>query len=41
MKKIVCELKSPVNLISYHSTSKGLIGECGLRGGYMELHNIE
>ena len=24
-------------LISYHSTSKGLIGECGERGGYMEF----
>ena len=24
-------------LVSFHSTSKGLIGECGLRGGYMEL----
>ena len=28
-------------LISYHSTSKGLMGECGLRGGYMELENID
>ena len=24
-------------LISFHSTSKGLIGECGERGGYMEF----
>jgi len=24
-------------LASFHSTSKGLIGECGRRGGYMEL----
>lgn len=24
-------------LISFHSTSKGLIGECGERGGYMEM----
>ncbi len=24
-------------LVSFHSTSKGLIGECGRRGGYMEL----
>eukprot|EP00536_Pseudo-nitzschia_multiseries_P012637 jgi/Psemu1/209304/e_gw1.494.19.1 len=29
-----------LQLISFHSTSKGLIGECGRRGGYMELHNI-
>eukprot|EP00419_Tripos_fusus_P004821 CAMPEP_0172684788 /NCGR_PEP_ID=MMETSP1074-20121228/19801_1 /TAXON_ID=2916 /ORGANISM="Ceratium fusus, Strain PA161109" /LENGTH=532 /DNA_ID=CAMNT_0013503851 /DNA_START=68 /DNA_END=1666 /DNA_ORIENTATION=+ len=24
-------------LVSFHSTSKGLLGECGQRGGYMEL----
>jgi alanine transaminase len=24
-------------LISFHSTSKGILGECGQRGGYMEL----
>ena len=24
-------------LISFHSTSKGLIGECGERGGYLEF----
>ena len=27
-------------LISFHSTSKGFIGECGLRGGYFELQNV-
>ncbi|KAF1795305.1 Pyridoxal phosphate-dependent transferase [Phytophthora cactorum] len=26
-----------VELISFHSTSKGFTGECGRRGGYMEL----
>lgn len=30
-----------LQLISFHSTSKGLIGECGRRGGMMELHNID
>jgi len=30
-----------LQLISFHSTSKGLIGECGRRGGYMELHHID
>lgn len=30
-----------LQLVSFHSTSKGLIGECGHRGGYMELHNID
>ena len=39
-KKVVCDLQANVHLISFHSTSKGFIGECGQRGGYMELHNI-
>ncbi|KAK8810662.1 hypothetical protein WA158_007237 [Blastocystis sp. Blastoise] len=30
-----------VQLISFHSTSKGYFGECGRRGGYMELHNFD
>mmetsp|Transcript_32496 Transcript_32496/g.49721 ORF Transcript_32496/g.49721 Transcript_32496/m.49721 type:complete len:389 (-) Transcript_32496:49-1215(-) len=30
-----------VELISLHSTSKGLTGECGLRGGYVEAHNFD
>ena len=29
-----------VELFSFHSTSKGLLGECGLRGGYIEMANI-
>jgi aspartate/methionine/tyrosine aminotransferase len=35
-----CSLKN-LQLVSFHSTSKGLIGECGRRGGYMELHHID
>lgn len=35
-----CGLKN-LQLVSFHSTSKGLIGECGRRGGYMELHHID
>lgn len=35
-----CRLKD-LQLVSFHSTSKGLIGECGRRGGYMELHHID
>ncbi|KAK6361467.1 hypothetical protein TWF730_005194 [Orbilia blumenaviensis] len=26
-----------VELVSFHSTSKGMVGECGQRGGYFEL----
>jgi glutamate--glyoxylate aminotransferase len=32
--------QSSVELITFHSVSKGFSGECGLRGGYMELHNM-
>jgi aspartate/methionine/tyrosine aminotransferase len=35
-----CQLHN-LQLVSFHSTSKGLIGECGRRGGYMELHHID
>jgi len=35
-----CGLRQ-LQLVSFHSTSKGLIGECGRRGGYMELHHID
>lgn len=30
----------PLQLLSFHSTSKGFLGECGLRGGYMECLGI-
>ena len=39
-KKVVAELKSPIPLVSYHSISKGVSGECGRRGGYFECTNI-
>lgn len=30
-----------LELVSFHSTSKGLFGECGRRGGYMELTGFD
>lgn len=33
--------RDDLELISLHSVSKGLMGECGLRGGYMEAHNFD
>jgi len=30
-----------VELISYHSVSKGILGECGLRGGYAHFANVD
>lgn len=41
-KKVAMDLGvHELQLVSFHSTSKGLIGECGRRGGYMELHHID
>nr|AIT69931.1 alanine transaminase [Sargassum thunbergii] len=46
-KKVACDMgyhgedgDERLQLVSFHSTSKGYFGECGLRGGYMELHGI-
>jgi alanine transaminase len=39
-KKIVRMLDSHVPLVSFHSISKGVTGECGRRGGYFEAINI-
>ena len=44
-RKVLAEMGEPyassVELISMHSVSKGLLGECGLRGGYFETHNLD
>eukprot|EP01035_Chromulina_nebulosa_P020638 gene20638-26756_t len=34
-------IRSGLEIISFHTVSKGTYGECGLRGGYMELHNFD
>lgn len=34
------EVKDQTELASLHSVSKGLLGECGMRGGYLYLHNF-
>ncbi|KAI0320396.1 transaminase [Amylostereum chailletii] len=39
-KKVVRKLGSKVPLVSFHSISKGVTGECGRRGGYFECTNI-
>ncbi|KAF8509173.1 alanine aminotransferase [Hysterangium stoloniferum] len=39
-KKMISSLKSHATLVSFHSISKGVMGECGLRGGYFEITNI-
>lgn len=35
------EISNSVELVSFHSCSKGRLGESGLRSGYAELHNID
>lgn len=35
------EYSEVVELVSFHSTSKGLLGECGRRGGYFECHGLD
>jgi alanine-synthesizing transaminase len=39
--KVMNELnETSIPLFSFHSVSKGYMGECGHRGGYLELRNI-
>ncbi|KAJ8272606.1 hypothetical protein GJAV_G00091220 [Gymnothorax javanicus] len=44
-KKVLFEMgpeySNTVELVSFHSTSKCYMGECGLRGGYMEVINMD
>ena len=44
-RKVLANMSEPyrsnVELVSFHTVSKGAYGECGLRGGYMEMHNID
>jgi aspartate/methionine/tyrosine aminotransferase len=32
--------ESDITLFSFHSVSKGFMGECGHRGGYLEIRNV-
>lgn len=39
--KVMHELgEKEIPLFSFHSVSKGFLGECGHRGGYMEMRNL-
>ncbi|CAB3222031.1 unnamed protein product [Arctia plantaginis] len=43
-KKVITEMGPPYNkleLASFMSASKGYMGECGIRGGWMELMNLD
>ena len=42
-KKVMMDMGEPYSkheLLSFHTISKGALGECGLRGGYVEATNI-
>ncbi|XP_031627595.1 alanine aminotransferase 1-like isoform X2 [Contarinia nasturtii] len=44
LKKVLMEMGEPYNtmeLASFMSCSKGYMGECGIRGGYVELINLD
>eukprot|EP00761_Pharyngomonas_kirbyi_P000831 gb/GECH01000832.1/.p1 GENE.gb/GECH01000832.1/~~gb/GECH01000832.1/.p1 ORF type:complete len:483 (+),score=112.94 gb/GECH01000832.1/:1-1449(+) len=44
VRKVMLDMGAPyskeLSAFSFHSTSKGLIGECGHRGGYLECTNV-
>ncbi|KAK0425275.1 hypothetical protein QR680_009118 [Steinernema hermaphroditum] len=43
-KKVLTDMGEPfskMELASFHSVSKGYMGECGMRGGYVELMNMD
>lgn len=33
-------ISKELQLVSFHTVSKGFLGECGQRGGYFEMTNI-
>lgn len=39
-RRVIAQMGSKCQLMSFHSVSKGVVGECGRRGGYLELVNI-
>ncbi|KAJ3369503.1 hypothetical protein GGF31_005213 [Allomyces arbusculus] len=41
LRSMPAEVAESVELISFHSISKGMIGECGRRGGYYECVNLD
>ncbi len=41
LNEMPTDIKKSVEMVSYNSISKGFMGECGIRGGYMEVLNID
>jgi alanine transaminase len=43
-KKVACQMGPPyseVEIASFYSTSKGYMGECGARSGFLEVVNLD
>jgi aspartate/methionine/tyrosine aminotransferase len=40
LEELKPDVKDTCELASLHSVSKGLLGECGMRGGYLYLHQF-
>ncbi|OMJ80109.1 hypothetical protein SteCoe_19707 [Stentor coeruleus] len=40
-RKVISQMGTKTELFSFQSLSKGFYGECGIRGGYMEILNID
>jgi alanine transaminase len=40
-RQVIHESKAQVQVMSFHSISKGYFGECGIRGGVMHMENID
>jgi len=41
LNKMPEPVRSGLEIVSFHTVSKGASGECGMRGGYMEMHNFD
>lgn len=40
LAKMSPDIQRKAEMISFHTVSKGSYGECGMRGGYMEIYNM-
>ncbi|CEM02687.1 unnamed protein product [Vitrella brassicaformis CCMP3155] len=40
-RRVLADLSSPLELFTFHSSSKGVTGECGVRGGLLHAHNVD
>lgn len=40
-RKVLLKYNYPTQLVSIHSASKGIFGECGFRAGLLQLENID